>query len=170
LVESKQEQKYMLSLAGEFLVAGELLRRNMTAAVTYGNAKRADVLAVSGRSAVPIEVKTTREPKWVIGSKVPEADNSIWVLVYLPQNDTEPPEFFVLRGDELHTILKPKVLEWEKLNRDKEFWSEPRAVWSVLRQQVKACKGAWNKIEAALAGDMPMPRKAGTLSLPPDLR
>jgi hypothetical protein len=60
LGQSKQEQKYMLSLAGEFLVAGELLRRNMTAAVTYGNAKRADVVAVSGRSAVPIEVKTTR--------------------------------------------------------------------------------------------------------------
>ena len=61
--QDKQAQKHMLGLAGEFLVAGELLRRNITAAVSYGNAKKADVVAMLGRSAIWLEVKTTREPK-----------------------------------------------------------------------------------------------------------
>jgi hypothetical protein len=47
--ESNQKRKYMLGLSGEFLVAGELLRREISAAVTYGNAKKADVIAVSGK-------------------------------------------------------------------------------------------------------------------------
>jgi hypothetical protein len=34
---SKQEQKYDLSLPGEFFVAAELQRRGISAAVTYGN-------------------------------------------------------------------------------------------------------------------------------------
>jgi hypothetical protein len=140
----------MLSLAGEFLVAGELLRRNMTAAVTYGNAKKADVVAVSGRSAVPIEVKTTREPKWVIGNKVPEPDDLIWVLVYLPYNEKQPPEFFVLRSAELHTILKPKE-EARKIVLKSRGILEARAVWSVLRDEVATEKGAWDKVAAALA-------------------
>jgi hypothetical protein len=72
------------------------------------------------------------------------------VLVYLPYSDAEPPEFFVLKGVELRTILKPKVDEWEKRYRNREVPFEARAVWSVLRKQVEICKGAWNKIEAAL--------------------
>ena len=44
---SKQAQKYHLSLAGEFYVAAELQRRGISAAVTYGNAKNADVVAFS---------------------------------------------------------------------------------------------------------------------------
>ena len=39
---SDQARKHVLGLAGEFLVAGEILRRGITA-VTYGNAKKADV-------------------------------------------------------------------------------------------------------------------------------
>jgi hypothetical protein len=42
---SKQAQKYHLSLAGEFFVAAELQRRGVAAAVTYDNAKNADVVA-----------------------------------------------------------------------------------------------------------------------------
>jgi predicted AAA+ superfamily ATPase len=82
--ESNQKRKYMLGLSGEFLVAGELLRREISAAVTYGNAKKADVIAVNGKIALPIEVKTTQEQKWVVGGKMPESNDSIWVLVYLP--------------------------------------------------------------------------------------
>ena len=49
---SKQSTKHKLGLSGEFLVAGELLRRGITAAVTYGNAKKADVIAVRGDKAL----------------------------------------------------------------------------------------------------------------------
>ena len=41
--DDTQDKKYKIGVSGEFLVAGELLRRDLQAAVTYGNAKRADV-------------------------------------------------------------------------------------------------------------------------------
>ncbi len=107
MAKSEQERKYILGLSGEFLVAGELLQRNVKAAVTYGNAKKADVVAVSGRSACPIEVKTTQQSKWNVGNTIPEANQSIWVLVYLPPDEMKPVEFFILTGRELNVILKP---------------------------------------------------------------
>jgi hypothetical protein len=109
----------MLSLSGEFLVAGELLRREISAAVTYGNAKKADVIAVNGKIALPIEVKTTQEPKWVVGGKVPEPNDSIWILVYLPRDDLQPAEFFVLKSLELHVILKPIEDAWLRKCQEK---------------------------------------------------
>ncbi len=36
---SKQSRKHLIGFAGEFLVAGDLLRLGVMAALTYGNAK-----------------------------------------------------------------------------------------------------------------------------------
>ena len=70
---SRQAEKYHLSLAGEFYVAAELQRRGISAAVTYSNAKKADVVAFSsGSYAVAIEVKSTPGPDWVVGGSVPQ--------------------------------------------------------------------------------------------------
>jgi hypothetical protein len=93
---SKQAQKYHLSLAGEFFVAAELQRRGICAAVTYGNAKSADVVAfsLSGEKAVVIEVKSTSSPKWVVGGTIPSASEKPWVFVYLP---TEPSDCSSIR-------------------------------------------------------------------------
>jgi hypothetical protein len=142
LSHSKQEQKYKLGLAGEFLVAGELLRRNVSAAITYGNAKKADVVAINGSSACSIEVKTTREPKWVVGGAVPEPNELPWVLVYLPNDNSRPAEFYVLTSRELHAILKPV----EEAFRKK---SQGPAVYSVRREQIVDHKDAWQKITSA---------------------
>lgn len=49
------------------------------AAVTYGNAKKADVIAIDGNSAVSIEVKSTSEPESVLGNDLPANDSKIWV-------------------------------------------------------------------------------------------
>jgi hypothetical protein len=88
---SKQDDKYTISLAGEFMVAGELYRRGIKAAVTYGNAKKADVVAYAGDKALVIEVKSTSKPQWVIGGAVPSAsENVMWVLVFLPPDLTLP--------------------------------------------------------------------------------
>jgi hypothetical protein len=149
LARSEQEQKYILGLSGEFLVAGELLRRNIRAAVTYGNAKKADVVAVNGRSACSIEVKTTQQPKWNIGNKIPEANDSIWVLVYLPPDEIEPVEFFVLTGFELNVILKPIQDAWLKKCMEKHGRPMP-GVYSVSQEQIESHKGAWQKVRAAL--------------------
>jgi len=147
--ESNQKQNFMLGLSGEFLVAGELLRREIGAAVTYGNAKKPDVIAVDGENDLPIEVRTTREPKWVVGGKVPEPNGSIWVLVYLPRGDL-PAEFFILKSLELHVILKPIEDAW--LRKCQETHGQPMpGVYSVRREEIESHKDAWQKIRSGLA-------------------
>jgi hypothetical protein len=149
--QDKQAQKHMLGLAGEFLVAGELLRRNITAAVSYGNAKKADVVAMKGRSAIWLEVKTTRESKWVLGGSLPKADDTIWVLVHLPSDDARSPEFFIVTGAELHSVLKPRHDAYIKQFRDKhrrEF--DGRGVYSVTRAEVEPHSAAWHKVVETL--------------------
>lgn len=102
---SKQSRKHTIGLAGEFLVAGELLRRGIMAAVTYGNAKKADVIAINGATAVSLEVKSTSQSKWVLGGELPADNSNIWVLVHLPENEIESPEYFVLISAELRKLL-----------------------------------------------------------------
>lgn len=57
----RQEEKYHLSMAGEFFVAAQLQRLGVSASVTYGNAKSADVVAFAKDKdiAVIIEVKSS---------------------------------------------------------------------------------------------------------------
>src|SRR6266404_4285442 len=132
--ENKQQQKYMMGLSGEFLVAGELLRRGIRASITFGNSKKADVIAVRGDSAILIEVKTTRQAKWVVGSKVPEPNDAIWIFVLLPLDSKAHPEFFLLTGKKLHAILQPRH---EKYVRDHPDFKGP-GVESITFQDIES--------------------------------
>lgn len=151
---TKQARKHSLGMAGEFLVAGELLRRGVMAAVTYGHAKKADVLVVHEGRAVTLEVKTTSELKWVLGGAVPDNSGHLWVLVYLPPDASLAPEYFVLTAAELHAILWPQHLAY--LDRflakhGKAF--EGKGVVTIHRQQLGP-GGQWSKILDVLgAGD-----------------
>lgn len=148
---SNQSRKHILGLAGEFLVAGEILRRGITAAVTYGNAKKADVVAILGNVATTVEVKTSSESKWIVGNQIPEASSDLWVFVYLPSDETLAPEYFVLTAEELHKIVKldddsyrARYLE----KHGKEFTGI--GVLSLKREAVAEHKGAWHKIKNRL--------------------
>ena len=148
---SDQSRKHSIGLAGEFLVAGELLRRGVMAAVTYGNAKKADVVALNGARAVTIEVKSTSEPKWVLGGTVPEAEGNFRALVYLPQDASLPPEYYILSSAELHELVMPghlRYLESYRLRHGREF--SGKGVVSVLCEHVKEHQSAWAKIVAAV--------------------
>jgi hypothetical protein len=80
--------QYHRSIAGEFYVAAELQRREIHAAVTYGNAKATDIIAFSrdrDRSVV-VEVKSTDTKEWVVGSgEMPPASPKPWVFVRIPK-------------------------------------------------------------------------------------
>jgi len=123
------------------------------AAVTYGNAKQADVVAICGGRAVTLEVKSTSEPKWVLGGEVPPATDDFWVLVFLPPTPTLAPEYYVLSANELRSIVLPAHLEYAErylLKHGKNFTR--RGVVSVHRAQVLAALGAWNKVIDAIDG------------------
>ena len=137
-------------MAGEMFVAAQLQRLGVFASVTYGNAKRADVVCTSrdGERAVVIEVKTSSRGRWPIGSRVPELGNQIWVFVYLPTDDKEPPRFFIWTQDELHTELRPKELaymERYKKVHGQEYGDRPGVAALNLKEAI-AHEGAWEKV------------------------
>ena len=122
------------------------------AAVTYGNAKKADVVAIhEGRSAT-IEVKTTSESRWVLGNALPPEGASRWVLVHLPTDLTQSPEYFVLTGTELRGAVQPRHDAYNAAYMAKH--GEPYSklgVVSVLRNEIDdRHRGAWRKISATL--------------------
>lgn len=149
---SKSSQKLTTGLAGEFLVTGELLRRGIMATVTYGNAKKADVIAINGTKAASLEVKSTSQTKWVLGSKLPAEDSNLWILVYLPEIETISPEYFVLTSTELRNLVLPQHETFNNRYRErhgKEF--SGRGVVSVERKLLDDTHlGAWMKIRNAL--------------------
>ena len=150
---SKQSRKHTTGLAGEFLVAGELLRRGIMAAVTYGNAKKADVIAINGAKAASLEVKSTSQPKWVLGGELPANNSNIWVLVHLPQDENASPEYFVLTSAELRGLVLPHHEAYNakyRATHGKEF--SGKGVVSIQRKLLDDSHlGAWGKVHAALS-------------------
>ena len=152
---TKQAQKHTLSLAGEFFVAAELMRRGILASVTYGNAKRADVIALSasGTKAVVVEVKSTSsEKKWVIGNSVPEPSNQVWVLVHLPTDQASHPSYFVLTSRDINNILAPGDAEYRRafLARNKVEYKGVGVV-SLTSTQARPFQSKWSTIADRVA-------------------
>ena len=118
---SKQKQKYNLSMAGEYYVAAELHRRGIPASITYGNVKKADVVATSedGEAAVVIEVKSTSQTKWIVGQYLPEPSDRVWAFVYVPKECDQPPSFYILTQSEISEILKPEDEEYRRQYAEK---------------------------------------------------
>ncbi len=143
----RQSRKHAIGIAGEFLVAGELLRRGIMASVTYGNAKKADVIASNESLAVPIEVKSTSAGKWVLGA-LPEASTRVWVLVHLPADVAQSPEYFVLTSKELRDIVIPNHEAYCRKYLEKHGkLFHGNGVSSITRAEIpEGCRGAWDTI------------------------
>lgn len=142
-----------MSLAGEFLVAGELQRRQVSAAVTYGNAKSADVVAFSrdGNRAVVIEVKSSAKGSWVVGGVVPSPTSQPWVFVEIPRDETMSPRYFILLQNELNRILAPIDAAYRSrylARHGTEFTGA--GLVSLTREQAQPYESVWGTIVAAV--------------------
>ena len=150
-----QTEKYHLAMSGEYFVAAQLQRLGVSASVTYGNAKSADVVAFTGGSdrVVVVEVKTTRQPQWVVGGRVPSnKSEKPWVFVYLPENSEESPKFFVLTQSQLHDILAPleaAYFERYEERHGKKYGDKPGVV-NVSRRSLSAYENKWEAIVVQL--------------------
>ncbi|MEZ9198594.1 hypothetical protein [Shewanella sp. 10N.286.54.B9] len=154
---STQQEKYHKGMSGEYAVASELHRRNISAAVTFGNYKSADVIAFnssSDRTAI-IEVKTTSNPKWVVGgSPIPERSDRPWVFVHMPSNLKQPPRYFILLQHELHDLLKPIEDEYYKKYEVKHGkpYGDKSGVVNFSLHQAEQFEDQWEKIHSILTG------------------
>ena len=101
---------YLLSLAGEYRVCSELIKRGVFVTMTYGNRKEVDVYAISDRQkrAVKIEVKTIQQDRFVTNITRTGLDKArdapdFWVLFQTQhrEDDTFNERFFILTHQEI---------------------------------------------------------------------
>ena len=147
---TNQQRKYHLAMAGEYLVAAQLQRLQISSSVTYGNAKSADVIALNPltEKAKVVEVKTSAKGRWPVGSRVPEPSQKFWVFVNLPENIDDQPEFFILTQEQLHGILKPEEDAYFQRYFEKhgvEYGNKP-GVARLTYKQAQPFKNKWSTI------------------------
>lgn len=146
------DRNWYLGIAGEFLVAGELHRRHIRSVIIYGNAKKADIVAVNGSRSVIIEVKSSPRSKWVISRAPPEKSDVIWALVYIPRDHKLPPQYFILTDEELREAVNrnhSSYLEAYRTRNGREFTGV--GVYKVARDD--SCnrhENGWDKVLRAL--------------------
>jgi hypothetical protein len=143
-------EKHHLGMSGEYFVAAQLQRLGLSASVTYGNAKSADVVVFTEGSdrVVVVEVKTTRQPEWVVGGRTPAKSEKPWVFVHLPKESEEPPKFFVLTQSKLHEILAPLDEEFNRKYKEKHGveWGDKPGVVNISRKQLAGYENKWGAI------------------------
>jgi hypothetical protein len=152
-----QDEKHFLNLAGEFLVAGELNRRRIMCSVTYGFSKQADVIAMGmkSRRSVWIEVKTTRKMQFIVGAKALDkkyvSPDKLWVLVHLPEDDEEPPRYFVLSSKELHKRAMQRFRIYNAKYRKKHGhdFNKP-GIPRLSIKEIEDCESQWDEIANAV--------------------
>ena len=118
--QEKQKKKQFLNLAGEYGVCSELHKRGITASITYGMSKAADIVITKDKRAYVIEVKTSSGERVVTKFfqkyPTPDAEHQpdFWVIVHVDQ-ETYLSEFYVLTHEEMtkEQMLRYNMTEWE---------------------------------------------------------
>lgn len=125
-------QSSSTGLAGEYFVAGELLRRGYGVGITMGNAKAIDILAEKDGKQFIIQVKAIFKKKnvgWpMMIDKVNE--NIFYVLVNLNGDKMTEPDYFIATGIEAKQKVKQYttrgIIDLSTLNNDnfKNRWDK----------------------------------------------
>jgi hypothetical protein len=152
--------KEFLSLAGEYRVCSELLKRSIFATITYGNRKSVDVYAIGSRKkpALRIEVKTSQQKKFVTsitqkGLATSRDAPDFWVLCQIKtEKDGGMSErFFVLSHREI--CREQRKINRRYAKRYEEKHGHPPAlgggVDNVRLEYVEQYENAWSKIITA---------------------
>ena len=105
-VRDSSTDRQLTGMAGEFLVVGQLFKREMQASLTIGNAKGVDVLAfnpATGRQFV-VEVKTVRTPNSFIIKAARVLATHVYVFVVL-NAPGEQEDFYIVPGADIAADL-----------------------------------------------------------------
>lgn len=98
-------------LAGEFLVAGELSRRDYPVSITMGNAKSVDIYVDTKEGIIKVDAKGGRgKGNWPIAKSAVKQD-VYYIFVYLQNINDKPPEYYIASGKEI--ISKNLIKTWK---------------------------------------------------------
>lgn len=148
-------EKDFLSLAAEYRVCSELLKRHLFATITYGNKKAVDIYAIGKkRTTAVVEVKAANSGRFVTSfyQKYPVKNDDcphFWVLCSIGRTESGFEEqFFILSHEELakeqcKRNAKGKVLPYEEAAR---LYPKGKGVDNVLMKDLGAYKDQWEKI------------------------
>lgn len=126
--KKKRVDGQITGLAGEFFVAGELLKRNMQTSITFGNAKAIDIFAYNPNTGVThtVQVKALRYKNYFPLNRSAIEVNHVYVFVILNKPGTEV-EYFIVPGAK----LAPATGDLGKFLDDPKF---PGIAWKSLEQ------------------------------------
>jgi hypothetical protein len=117
-------QSSSTGLAGEYFVAGELLRRGFSVGITMGNAKAIDILAEKDHQQFIIQVKAIYKKKnvgWPI-MKDKIIKNHYYIFVNLNADKMLEPEYYICTGSEAFDKTKQYItrgiINLSSLNND----------------------------------------------------
>jgi len=137
------EEKYRLSMSGEYGVCTELSKRGYNVSITLGNMKATDILVYINTTLRRIEVKTTRSNRFVTGFfqkyfNPSQCHPDYWVLVHVDSNNYS--RYFVLTHQEMGNIQMQRngMASWKQ---------NTKGVDNVLLKHVSQFENQWNKIK-----------------------
>ena len=141
----QQETKYTLSLAGEFAVCAELLKRNLPCNLTFGNAKAADIILLGQgkeRRAWIVEVKTTNSNRFV---------TNFFQKYPTPQSDPHPDFWVLVRFDRdlashYYVMTHSEMAKAQMVRNQMDKWASVVGVDNVLLKHVVQHENRWDKI------------------------
>ena len=101
-IKKKRADGQLTGLAGEFFVAGQLLKRNLQTSITFGNAKAIDIFARSEETGITytVQVKSLRYKNYFPIKRSTVDAKHIYIFVILNKPGEEV-DYFIVPGDEL---------------------------------------------------------------------
>jgi hypothetical protein len=136
-MRSSQVDRQLTALAGEFFVAGELLKRGLQVSVTFGNAKAIDLFARNARTGCSFTIQVKALRKWDGFPLRPDRVEREHIYVFVILNQPEQAvRYFVVSG----AIL---------LDRDRAFRGFHHATFPGIHpNDLKDFEGKWEIFEA----------------------
>lgn len=103
-----QQRKYQTQWSSQFFAAAELIRRGYLVSLTLGNAKFSDLMVETpGNQHFSIDVKgQSTKSYWIIKPPEKNRDDQYFILVYVPRDLTESPQYFILNSEDITEELK----------------------------------------------------------------
>ncbi len=94
---SGNSKRYRTQWSAQFYAAAELTRRGYLAALTLGNAPVVDLLVQSpGGVAFQVDLKGLSSKNFWLVRERPAKPDLFFILVYLPSDVMQPPQFFIV--------------------------------------------------------------------------
>jgi hypothetical protein len=151
-----------LGVASEFIVAGELGRRNIYAQPTFGHQKRTDLLIFGEKNRLlKLEVKGKQGREWPNCRGI-FGENVILVFVdFAGKNEMDRPDFYILTVDDWVAFVKEEIAKHPNKNitlneENVPVWhdeiknGQPYRGMGVRLEQIVEYKEQWSKITSVV--------------------